>query len=278
GEHQVVVSDRNQDVVRQLAMQPGIAGSASLAELVQRLDAPRAVWVMVPSGAPTEGVIQELAGLLAPGDVIVDGGNSYFRDSMRRAEDVARRGVEFVDQGTSGGIWGLQVGYCLMIGAKHDVFARLEPAFKTLAPPDGYLHCGPGGAGHFVKMIHNGVEYGMMQAYGEGFELMHASPFGLDLGKIAHLWNQGSVVRSWLCELIADAYRKDHDLEGLRGYVDDSGEARWTLLEAMNENVPAPVITLSLFERFRSRQAESYSAKVVAALRREFGGRAVTTT
>jgi 6-phosphogluconate dehydrogenase len=275
GGHQVVVSDRNQAVVQELMQEPGVTAASSLADLVEKLRPPRAVWVMVPSGGPTEGVIQELSGLLGRGDAVVDGGNSYFRDSMRRGEMLVAKGQTFVDQGTSGGIWGLKVGFCLMVGAETETFTWLEPAFATLAPPNGYLHCGPVGSGHFVKMIHNGIEYGMMQAYGEGFELMRRASFPLELGKIAHLWNQGSVVRSWLLELAADAFDKDPDLESIRGYVDDSGEARWTVTEAMAENVPAPVITLSLMERFRSRQEESYSAKVVAALRREFGGHAV---
>ncbi len=275
GGHTIVATDRNPEVVRQIAQQPGVTGAASLAEVVERLDAPRAVWVMVPAGAATESVIQELGERLAPGDVVVDGGNSNFRDSMRRAEALAARGIRFMDQGTSGGIWGLENGYCLMIGGDPETFARLEPAFQTLAPPDGYLHCGPVGAGHFVKMVHNGIEYGMMQAYGEGFEVLHASQFELDLAKVARLWNRGSVIRSWLCELAAEAFSRDRNLERIRGYVEDSGEARWMVIEAMNENVPTPVITLSLLERFRSRQEESFSAKVVAALRKEFGGHAV---
>ena len=277
GGHQVVATDLNPEAVKEIAAKPGVSGAATVRALVEQLAAPRAVWVMVPSGGATEAVIKELAELLEPGDIVIDGGNSNFRESMRHGQELAKHGLEFVDQGTSGGIWGLTVGFCLMIGASAETFAHLEPAFATLAPPDGYLHCGPIGSGHYVKMVHNGIEYGMMQAYGEGFELLRESGFGVDLGKVAHLWNQGSVVRSWLCELIADAFKDDPDLAGIRGYVEDSGEARWTVIESLNQNVPTPIITLSLMERFRSRQDESFSAKVVAALRREFGGHRVKT-
>jgi 6-phosphogluconate dehydrogenase len=212
---------------------------------------------------------------LAEGDVIIDGGNSNYKDSIRRAEKLKQQGFHFVDAGTSGGIWGLQVGYCMMVGGDKEIVERLVPIFKTLAPKDGYLHAEPSGAGHFVKMIHNGVEYGMMQAYGEGFELLNASQFDLDLGKIAHLWNQGSVVRSWLLELCENAFAKDPRLSSIKGYVEDSGEGRWTVEEAIDRSVPAPVLTLSLFARFASRQDDSFAAKVTAALRNEFGGHAV---
>jgi 6-phosphogluconate dehydrogenase len=212
---------------------------------------------------------------LAKGDVIVDGGNSNYKDSIRRAEKLREQGLYFVDAGTSGGIWGLKVGYCMMVGGDKEIVERLVPIFETLAPKDGYLHAGPSGAGHFVKMIHNGVEYGMMQAYGEGFELLKASQFDLDLGKIAHLWNQGSVVRSWLLELCESAFAKDPHLSSVKGYVEDSGEGRWTVEEAIDRSVPAPVLTLSLFARFASRQEDSFAAKVTAALRNEFGGHAV---
>ncbi len=275
GGHTVVATTRDQAKVRAVARTPNVIGVSSVAELVEQLEPPRAVWVMVPAGDATEQMIQSVAGLLAPGDVIVDGGNSYFRDSVRRGQELTARGIDFVDQGTSGGIWGLKNGYALMIGAEPAVFGRLEPAFATLAPPEGYLRCGPVGAGHFVKMVHNGVEYGMLQAYGEGFEILQASPFDMDLAAIAHVWNRGSVVRSWLCELAELAFRADPHLAGIRGYVEDSGEGRWTILESLTENVPAPVITLSLLERLRSRQTESFSAKVIAALRNQFGGHAV---
>jgi 6-phosphogluconate dehydrogenase len=223
-------------------------------------------------------MIKRVGDLLSPGDCIVDAGNSNFRDSIRHGEELAARGLDFMDEGTSGGIWGLKNGYCLMIGGERPAFERLEPAFKSLAPPDGYLLCGPVGAGHFVKMIHNGIEYGMMQAIGEGFEILEKSQFDFELQKIAHLWNQASVVRSWLVELAELAFSRDPKLERIRGYVEDSGEGRWTIQEAMNLDVPAPIITLSLLERFHSRQQESFSAKVLAALRNEFGGHAVKTT
>lgn len=277
GGHEIVATTRDQAKVREIAREPGVTGAATIEEMVAQLPAPRAVWVMVTAGEPTERVINDVANLLQPGDTIVDAGNSFYRDSMRRGRALAERGINFMDEGTSGGIWGLQNGYCLMIGGEREVFERLEPIFMTLAPPDGYLHCGPVGAGHFVKMIHNGIEYGMMQAFGEGFELLEKSPFDFDLQKIAHLWNQGSVVRSWLCELAERAFAKDPRLERIKGYVEDSGEGRWTIREAIDLDVPAPVITLALFERFHSRQEESFSAKVLAALRNEFGGHPVKT-
>lgn len=245
--------------------------------LVAGLTAPRVIWLMVPAGPAVDENLDYLLPQLSRGDLIVDGGNSNFRDSMRRAERLAAAGIDFVDAGTSGGVWGLEVGYCLMVGGTREAVARLEPALKTLAPPDGYLHVGPAGAGHFVKMVHNGIEYGMLQAYGEGFEILKASDFDLDLQKIAHLWNQGSVVRSWLLELAERAFAESPELEGIRGYVEDTGEGRWTVLEAIAESVPAPVITLSLLQRFRSRQEDSFSAKVIAALRKQFGGHAVKT-
>ncbi|MNS69935.1 6-phosphogluconate dehydrogenase, decarboxylating [compost metagenome] len=234
------------------------------------------MWLSLPAGAVTEGVLAELEGLLSPGDAVIDAGNARYQESMARGERLAARGVEFVDQGTSGGVWGLENGYCLMIGATDEAFRRLEPAFATLAPPEGYLHVGPVGAGHYVKMVHNGIEYGLMQAYAEGFELLASSRFeGLDLGAIAHLWNQGSVVRSWLLELAERAFEQDPRLDGLTGWVDDSGEGRWTVNEAIDQAVPTPVLALALFMRFRSRQADSFAGKVLAALRNEFGGHAV---
>jgi 6-phosphogluconate dehydrogenase len=273
--HTVVATTRDQAKVAEIGKEPNVIGAASLEEMVEQLEAPRAVWIMVTSGEPTDAMIKRVADLLSPGDCIVDAGNSNFRDSIRHGEELAARGLDFMDEGTSGGIWGLKNGYCLMIGGEQPVFERLEPAFKSLAPPDGYLLCGPVGAGHFVKMIHNGIEYGMMQAIGEGFEILEKSQFDFELQKVAHLWNQASVVRSWLVELAELAFSRDPKLERIRGYVEDSGEGRWTVQEAMNLDVPAPVITLSLLERFHSRQQESFSAKVLAALRNEFGGHAV---
>jgi len=267
GGHEVIGYDRD----------PSVSEVGSLAELVDRLAGPRAVWVMVPAGEPTEQTVRDLADLLEPGDLLVDGGNSNFRDSMRRSADLEERGLLFIDAGTSGGIWGLTEGYCLMIGGSEDAFRRIKPALKTLAPEGGYAHIGPSGAGHFTKMVHNGIEYAMLQAYAEGFEILQASQFRPDLHQLAHLWNQGSVVRSWMLELAERAFAKDPDLSGLRGYVEDSGEGRWTVLEAINEDVPAPTIALSLFARFASRQDDSFAMKVIAALRNEFGGHAVKT-
>ncbi len=252
----------------------GTAGS--LAELVGQLEPARVVWLMIPAGPPTEGAFQELLGLLEPGDVIVDGGNSNFRDSQRRAGEAAARDLRFVDAGVSGGIWGREVGYCLMVGGERDAVAAVEPAFLTLAPEDGYAHVGPSGAGHFVKMVHNGIEYGLMQAYAEGFEILRASEFDLDAETIAGIWRYGSVVRSWLLELLHAAFDQDGgELTGIAGYVEDSGEGRWTIFEAINESVPAPVISAALYARFASRQDESYAAKVNAALRNQFGGHAI---
>jgi len=274
GGHRVVSYDRSPEAIQHV-VDKGALGAHSLADFIKQLSPPRAIWLMVPSGDPVDQTIEQLRPNLAKGDVIIDGGNSNYKDSIRRAEQLKQQGFHFVDAGTSGGIWGLQVGYCMMVGGDKEVVERLVPIFKTLAPKDGYLHAGPSGAGHFVKMIHNGVEYGMMQAYGEGFELLNASQFNLDLGKIAHLWNQGSVVRSWLLELCESAFAKDPRLSSIKGYVEDSGEGRWTVQEAIDRSVPAPVLTLSLFARFASRQDDSFAAKVTAALRNEFGGHAV---
>jgi len=274
GGHRIVSYDRNPEAIQNV-VDKGAVGAHSLADFVKQLNPPRAVWLMVPSGDPVDQTIEQLRAILTRGDVIIDGGNSNYKDSMRRAGQLTQQGFHFVDAGTSGGIWGLQVGYCMMVGGDKEIVERLEPIFKTLAPKDGYLHAGPSGAGHFVKMIHNGIEYGLMQAYGEGFELLKASQFDLDLAKIAHLWNQGSVVRSWLLELCESAFAKDPQLSGIKGYVEDSGEGRWTVEEAIDRSVPAPVLTLSLFARFASRQEESFAAKVTAALRNEFGGHAV---
>ena len=250
--------------------------ASSLEELVGQLEPRRAVWLMIPAGDPTEQAVQELLGLLDEGDVIVDGGNSNFQDSKRRAGVAAGKGIGYVDAGVSGGIWGLANGYCLMVGGEDDAVAVLEPAFKTLAPEDGYAHVGPSGAGHFVKMVHNGIEYGLMQAYAEGFDIMNSSEYDLDLHDIAGIWRYGSVVRSWLLELLHSALEAEgNDLKRIAGYVEDSGEGRWTVFEAINENVPAPVISAALFARFASREDESFAAKINAALRNQFGGHAV---
>jgi 6-phosphogluconate dehydrogenase len=275
GGHEVVVFDLDPERARQLEG-VGATPSPSLQELVAALPAPRVVWVMVPAGAPTENTLRELSVLVEPGDVLIDGGNSNWHDTQRRAAQLADRGIRLVDAGTSGGVWGKTVGYCLMVGGEPEAVSLCEPAFRTLAPEDGYLHVGPSGAGHFVKMVHNGIEYGMLQAYAEGFEILHASGMGLDLRAIASLWNHGSVVRSWLLELLERAYAAEGgDLERIRGWVADSGEGRWTVQTAIDLNVPAPVITLSLMQRFGSRQEESYAAQVIAALRNQFGGHAV---
>ena len=252
----------------------GTAGS--LEELVGQLEGRRAVWLMIPAGDPTEQAVQEMLGLLDEGDVIVDGGNSNFNDSKRRAGLAAEKGIGYIDAGVSGGIWGLANGYCLMVGGEDGAVGFLEPAFKTLAPDDGYAHVGPSGAGHFVKMVHNGIEYGLMQAYAEGFDVMNSSEFDLDLHEIAGIWRYGSVVRSWLLELLYAALEAEgNDLKHIAGYVEDSGEGRWTVFEAINESVPAPVISAALFARFASREEESFAAKINAALRNQFGGHAV---
>ncbi|HEX8391230.1 MAG TPA: decarboxylating 6-phosphogluconate dehydrogenase [Longimicrobium sp.] len=278
GGHQVVVYDRDPAVTAQVAQAAGAEPAASLDELMQKLQAPRAVWVMVPAGHPTEQVLSDLADRGAPGDVLIDGGNSNYKDSQRRAAELEKRGIGFVDAGTSGGIWGLENGYCLMVGGTPQSVAVCEPAFRTLAPPDGYLHVGASGAGHFTKMVHNGIEYGLLQAYAEGFEILEKSGMELDLQRIAGLWNHGSVVRSWLLELLERAYAQEGQaLENIRGWVADSGEGRWTVETAMELDVPAPVITLALQARFRSRQEESYGAQVIAALRNQFGGHAIKT-
>ena len=274
GGHSVAVYDLSRDA-RCAAAAKGASDAASLDDLARALAPPRAVWVMVPAGDPTEETIRALASLLAGKDVIIDGGNSYYKDDPRRAGELKPRGIHYLDVGTSGGVWGLKHGYCLMIGGERPIFERLEPAFKTLAPPDGYAYVGGHGAGHYVKMIHNGIEYGLMQAYAEGFELLHASEFQLDLAAIAHLWNQGSVVRSWLLELAELALKADPRLEGIKGYVEDSGEGRWTVEDALEKNVPAPTIALSLFRRFRSRQGDPFADRMLAALRNAFGGHPV---
>lgn len=272
--HQVVAFDRDASA-REAIVKRGATAVDSLQGLVADLKGPHVVWVMVPAGDPTESTIQTLAGLMSPGDLIIDGGNSNFRDGMRRGQELAAKGIGFVDAGTSGGVWGLENGYCLMVGGTAESVALAKPIFVDLAPPDGFLHVGPVGAGHFVKMVHNGIEYGLLAAYGEGFEILKGSEFPLDLPAISELWRHASVVRSWLLDLLSDAYAKNPELSGVRGFVEDSGEGRWTVAEAINENVPAPVITMSLLSRLASRQEESYSAKVIAALRNEFGGHAI---
>jgi len=274
GGHRVISYDRSAEAIQRV-VDKGAIGAHSLADFVKQLTLPRAIWLMVPSGDPVDQTIEQLLPSLTNGDILIDGGNSNYKDSIRRADKLKAQGMHFVDAGTSGGIWGLENGYCMMIGGDKNIVERLAPIFTTLAPEGGYLHVGPSGAGHFVKMIHNGIEYGMLQAYGEGFELLKASQFDLDLAKISRLWNQGSVVRSWLLELAENAFTKDPRLSSIKGYVEDSGEGRWTVEEAIDKNVPAPVLMLSLFARFASRQDDSFSAKFVAALRNEFGGHAV---
>lgn len=277
GGHKIVVYDPSKEAV-QASVGLGAKAASSLADLVSKLAKPRAVWVMVPSGEPTETTINTLAGLLSPDDIIIDGGNSNYKDGMRRATSVKPRGIHFLDCGTSGGIWGLKEGYCLMIGGEKSAFQRVEPIFKTLAPSAerGYAYMGPSGSGHFVKMIHNGIEYGMMEAIAEGFELMKAKKeFNLDLPVIAENWRYGSVIRSWLLDLGAEALKEDPELESVQSYVDDTGEGRWTAQEGIDLAVPLPVITLSLMARFRSRQEQPFAGKLLAALRNQFGGHAI---
>ncbi len=277
GGHRIVAFDQSADAVKAAAAR-GATGAASLQDLVSSLAPPRAVWVMVPSGEPTEQTIQTLAGLLSRGDTVIDGGNSYYKDGMRRAAELSERGLAFLDVGTSGGIWGLKEGYSLMVGGDEAAFKRLEPVFKTLAPgPDrGYGRVGPAGAGHFVKMVHNGIEYGLMQAYAEGFELLDTKKeFGLDLHQVSEIWRHGSVVRSWLLDLTAAALEDDPKLSGLRSYVEDTGEGRWTVKEGVDLAVPTPVIAAALQMRFRSRQEQPFGGRLLAALRNQFGGHAV---
>jgi 6-phosphogluconate dehydrogenase len=273
-QHRVVVFDRNPELITQ-AEGTGCVGSASLADLVSKLSAPRAVWIMVPSGAPTDETVRAAAALLHRGDIIIDGGNTRFHDDVRRAAELKTKGIQYVDAGTSGGIWGLTVGYCLMIGGEAAAVKQLAPVFTTLAPENGWAHVGAVGAGHYVKMVHNGIEYSMMQGYAEGFELMSKSEYRLDLARVADLWMHGSVVRSWLLELAAGALKDDRKLEKLKGYVQDSGEGRWMIADAIDKDVPVPTLTAALFTRFRSRQAESFAEKMLAALRNAFGGHAV---
>ncbi|HET6171638.1 MAG TPA: decarboxylating 6-phosphogluconate dehydrogenase [Gaiellales bacterium] len=273
--HEVHAWNRSEGPRETLASQGGTP-AASIEELVSNLgEGRRAVWVMVPSGAVTEETITHVAGLLREGDIVIDGGNSRFTDGKRRSAELAKRGIVFVDAGTSGGVWGYQVGYCLMVGGPDEAIAHLAPALTDLAPPDGWLHCGPAGAGHFVKMVHNGIEYALMQSYGEGFEVLEKSEFGLDLHAISEVWRHSSVVRSWLLDLLAAALAEDPKLEHIKGYVDDSGEGRWTVFEAINESVATPAIAISLMARFTSRDPDPFSMKAIAALRNQFGGHAV---
>jgi 6-phosphogluconate dehydrogenase len=277
GGHEVVVYNRTLSKVEDMAAE-GALPARSLAEFAAMLPAPRVAWLMLPAGKVTQEHIDELAPLLSSGDILVDGGNSRFTDDIARSEALAPKGLLYLDAGVSGGIWGLKVGYCTMVGGPREAFERIRPLLDTLAPPEGYIYCGPSGSGHYVKMIHNAVEYGMMQAYAEGFALLDGSRYSshLDFAKLSHLWNQGSVIRSWLLELCEDMFARDGRLEKLAAYVEDSGEGRWSVQEAVDNAVPAPVLTLSLMERFRSRQDNSFSDRVLAALRHEFGGHAVT--
>jgi 6-phosphogluconate dehydrogenase len=281
GGHQVVAWNRTASVATDLAAEPENGGQisavGSVEELVADLATPRHVLLSLPAGGATQELIDRLVPLLARDDVIVDTGNANFRDSARRAGELREHGIEFMDMGVSGGVWGLQVGFCAMVGGERSAFDRLEPAIATLAPADGYLFCGPAGAGHYVKMVHNGIEYGLMEAYGEGFDILHASDYDLDLAAIAQLWNHGSVIRSWLLELAANAFEKEgNDLDGIAGWVADSGEGRWTVADALEHDVPAPIITLALIQRLRSRRSpDSYTDRVLAALRNEFGGHAM---
>ena len=279
GGHQVVAYNRTPEKTDQLIKQ-GAIGAYSLSEVAEKLPSPRIIWLMLPAGQVIDDHMDQLIHIIMPGDIIIDGGNTYYKDDIRRSDLLKVKDIRFMDVGVSGGVWGLQIGYCLMIGGDIDTYQELEPIFKSLAPDEGYLYCGPTGAGHFVKMVHNGIEYGMMQAYGEGFEILEASNFSefFDYAKIAHLWNQGSVIRSWLLELAEEAFKKDAKLDDIHGYVEDSGEGRWTIEQAMETGVPAEVITLSLLRRFRSRQKDPFTDKVVAALRREFGGHGVVST
>ncbi len=279
--HQVVAWNRTEQVSLDVAAEAENAGNVSVAEPMERLRdllaTPRHVLISVPSGEPTQQMIDQLATVLEPGDVIIDAGNSNFHDSQRRAAALAERGIGWLDFGVSGGVWGLEVGFCTMIGGERGTFEAVEPMVRDMAPDGGYLYCGPAGAGHYVKMVHNGIEYGVMQAYGEGFDILHASDFDLDLGAIARMWQNGSVIRSWLLDLAGNAFEKEgNDLEDIKGFVADSGEGRWTVFDAIDHDVPAPVITLSLIQRFRSRrEPDSFTDRVLAALRNEFGGHAV---
>jgi len=276
GGHQVVAYNRTQQKVKEITKE-GAIGSGSLEEFISKLNHRRLVWLMLPAGEVVDSHISKLKDLLKKDDIIIDGGNSYYKDDIRRSEELKSSGIHYMDAGVSGGIWGFKIGYCTMIGGDKKDFKHIEPILKTLAPKDGYLYCGPTGAGHFVKMIHNGIEYAMMEAYGEGFELLEKSPYRdyLDYSRVSHLWNQGSVIRSWLLELLESAFSKDQHLESIAGYVEDSGEGRWTVLQAVESGVSATAIAHALFKRFQSRDNNLFSDRVLAALRNEFGGHAV---
>ncbi len=276
GGHEVVAYNRSPEKTEEIA-RFGAIPSYSLDEMVQSLEPPRTVWLMLPAGRVVDDHLEQLKEILSSGDIVIDGGNTYYKDDIRRTSFLGEKNISYVDAGVSGGIWGFEIGYCLMIGGPRKAYDFLEPVFKTLAPEQGYLYCGSSGAGHFVKMVHNGIEYGMMQAYGEGFQILESSPYSEDLkySEVAHLWNQGSVVRSWLLELAEKAFASDEKLSRIQGFVDDSGEGRWTVQQAVETGVNAPVITLSLMNRFRSRQSDPFSDRVLAALRKEFGGHEV---
>jgi 6-phosphogluconate dehydrogenase len=277
--HEVVAYNRTPEKTEEISREGAIA-VYSLSEIAEKLTAPRVVWIMLPAGSAVDEHLDQLKKILSPGDMVVDGGNTWFKDDIRRAKSLAEKEIHFMDAGVSGGIWGLKIGYCLMIGGTRETYEFLEPIFKSLAPEEGYLYCGPAGAGHFVKMVHNGIEYGMMQAYAEGFQILESSPYAdaLNYAEVAHLWNQGSVVRSWLLELAEAAFSKDAKLTDIRGVVEDSGEGRWTVDQAIDAGVSAPIITLSLMNRFRSRDENPFADRVLAALRREFGGHAVVAS
>ncbi len=274
--HRVVAYNRTVEKTDQL-VKDGAIGAYSLSEVVKALSPPRIVWIMLPAGSLVDAHLEQFRESLSSGDIIIDGGNTRYKDDIRRARFLGEKGIQFVDVGVSGGIWGLKNGYCLMLGGDPETCRFLDPIFKSLAPKEGYLHCGDTGAGHFVKMVHNGIEYGLMQAYGEGFEMLKASPYSdsLNFEDVAHLWNQGSVVRSWLLELMVSAFSKDPRLANIRGVVADSGEGRWTIEQAVESGVSVPVIALSLMARFRSQTDDAFSDRVVAALRQEFGGHAI---
>jgi 6-phosphogluconate dehydrogenase len=276
GGHEVVAYNRTPQKAEELAGEGG-QPAYSLREVVERLPAPRVLWIMLPAGSAVDDHLAALKDLLAPGDLVIEGGNTFYKDDLRRAVFLAKHDIRYLDAGVSGGIWGLKAGYCLMIGGPREAFDQAEPLFQALAPPEGYLYCGPTGSGHFLKMVHNGIEYALMQAYGEGFQVLEASPYAENLNyqEVAHLWNRGSVIRSWLLELAEAAFARDGRLEDLKGIVEDSGEGRWTMAQALETGVPVPVIALSLMARFRSRETDTFSDRLVAALRREFGGHAV---
>jgi 6-phosphogluconate dehydrogenase len=275
-DHQVVAHNRSIDKIDQIAAE-GAEPAYTLDDLVEKLPEPRIVWIMLPAGAIIDEYLAQIREVFSPGDIVIDGGNTFYKDDIRRSQYLSAEDIKFMDAGVSGGIWGLKEGYCLMLGGDREVYQYLEPVFKSLAPEEGYLYCGPTGAGHFVKMVHNGIEYGMMQAYGEGFDILQSSPYANSIkhAKIAHLWNRGSVIRSWLLELAEDAFKDDEKLSGIKGYIEDSGEGRWTVQQAIESGVSAPVIALSLMRRFRSQTQDSFSDKVVAALRKKFGGHKV---